>query len=56
MGKEQEDIDTIHEHSTLSKMKKILNTRLFPSILFIFNSESRAAEYLDCQELAQIDT
>ena len=53
MGREQEDIDTIHEHSTLSKMKKILNTRLIPCILFMFNSESRTAEDLDCQELAQ---
>ena len=27
IGKEQEDIGTIHEHRTLSKMKKILNEK-----------------------------
>ena len=57
IGKEQEDIDTIHEHRTLSKVKKtIYTTGLIPSILFMFNSESGAAEDLDCQELSQIDT
>ena len=30
IGKEQEDIDTIHEHRTLSKMKKILNDKTHP--------------------------
>ena len=51
-GKEQENIDTIHKHKTLSKMKKtIYTTGLIPSILFMFNSESSAAEDLDCQKL-----
>ena len=30
IGKEQEDIGTIHEHRTLSKLKKILNDKTHP--------------------------
>ena len=30
IGKEQEDIGTIHEHRMLSKMKKILNDKTHP--------------------------
>ena len=56
IGKEQEDIGTIHEHRTLSKLKKILKTKLIPSIPFTSSSETSAAEDLDCQELALIET
>ena len=28
IGKEQEDIDSIHEHGTLGKMKNILNEKI----------------------------
>ena len=30
IGKEQENIDTIHEHRTLSKMEKILTDKTHP--------------------------
>ena len=30
IGKEPEDIDTIHEHRTLSNMKKILDDKTHP--------------------------
>ena len=30
IGKEQEDIGTVHEHRTLSKMKKTLNDKTHP--------------------------
>ena len=33
ISKEQEDIDIIHEHRTLSKMKKILNDKTHPFYL-----------------------
>ena len=42
IDKEEEDIDTIHEHRTLSKMKKILTTGLITFILSMFTSKSSA--------------
>ena len=61
IGKEQEDIDTIHEYRTLSKLKKILNDKTHPfynddSIPFTSNRDSSASEDFDCQELALIET